>query len=374
MKCIVAGDREPIAARIRETLASDGHHASEVWLTTADKAVFRAAQLRPHVVIVIVPESDDRNDSLLQEIKEACPASIVVVGPSNDPKRILRVLHGGADTFIDEQNLEKELPAALRRLRTDVLVDVEQGRLITVLGATGGCGASTIATNVAAVMCGTYGSCGLIDMRLEAGDLGAMLNLEPVNSLASFCNSLDRIDDELFERCLTKHQSGISLLAAPVSYRDANKVSVRGIRKALHMMRSRYPIVVVDLDPSYQDRQAQVLIQSDLILLILRLDFTSLRRVRRMLDYIEELKIDAKRIRLMVNRHRRSSEMNIADVKKALGIEVLGVVPDDVGRVAHANNLGVPVVIQKPRAPVSRALANIAVSLNGKHEAKRQRG
>lgn len=374
MKCMVVGDREPIALRIRDTLAGDGHHVADVCFTTANAAAFRVAQTRPLVVLVVVPEKDDADDSIFQEIKEAFPVSIVAVGPSDDPKRILRILHNGANQFIDVQNLEKEIPVALRKIRIETPALPDQGRLITVWGATGGCGASTVATNISAAMCESHGSCGLMDMRLEAGDLAAMLNLEPANSLASFCQSLSRIDDELFARCLTKHKSGISLLAAPISYRDSNKVTVRGIRKALYMMRSRYPIVVVDLDPSYQERQAQVLVQSDLILLIIRLDFTSLRRVRRVLDYTEELKIDPARIRLMVNRYRRTSEMSLADVKKSLGIDLLGAVPDDTGRVGHANNLGIPVVLQKPRAPVSRALSNIAVSLNGKGEAKTNRG
>ena len=364
MKFLVACDRQSLVVRILDSLGDCGHHASDVHTTSIDDSVFRVGQYRPSVVILGMGEADP--ESLLEEIKEAAPVRILVIGPTIDPKQILRVLHAGADQYIDDQNLAEELPRSLTRIRSDVPAKVEQGHVITVLGATGGCGASTIAASVSAAISRIYGSCGLIDLRLEAGDLGAMLGLDPPNSVASFCENLHKMDGELFGKCLAKHRSGISLLAAPSDYRDARKVTTPGIRKALTMTRSRFPFVVIDLDPSFQEKQAQVLVQSDTILVVMRLDFTTIRRIRRLLDYVNSLKIPVDRLRFAVNRYRRASEMKTSDVKKSLGIDIFKVIPEDTWRVSHANNLGVPIALHKPRSKVARAINEIATSVNGK--------
>lgn len=366
MKCIVVEHDQRVTLRIRETLVNDGHHRSDVILTKAKQAAFLAAQVRPKVAIVVLPDQGEGDDELLQDlqdIKESHPVHIVAIGPTDNSQRILRILSGGANQYIDVQHLESEIPLALRKLRTEVPVAREQGRVISVVGATGGCGASTVAVNVSATLARIQGTCGLMDMHLEASDLATMVSLTPTNTVASFCRHLSRMDDEIFRRCLVKHDSGISLLAGPANYRDTNQVTSRGSRKALSMLRQDHPTVIVDLNPPYGEISSQFLIQSDVILVVMRLDFTAIRRLGRILDYTEEMQIGRDRIRLVVNRFRRTSELSLADAKKAVGMEIISTIPDDVGRVGRANNLGIPVVLLKPRAPVSRAFSDVAKNI-----------
>jgi pilus assembly protein CpaE len=113
----------------------------------------------------------------------------------------------------------------------------------------------------------------------------------------------------------------------------------------------------------------QALRQADVILLVLRLDFTSLRNARRTLDHLEHVGIDKERVRLVVNRYRRPKEVPVAKAEEALGVKFFHFVPDDPWAVNRANNNGVPVVLEAPSARVSKSVTRLAISINGHHKA-----
>jgi pilus assembly protein CpaE len=131
------------------------------------------------------------------------------------------------------------------------------------------------------------------------------------------------------------------------------------------MARRAFPYVVVDVGGVLRPEATQALLQSDIILLAMRLDFTSVRQARRMLDHFRELQIPQQRVRVIVNRYLRPRELRIADVEKTLGMRAFHFLPDDARRVNLANNRGIPVVLEFPAASISRKLLKIASSVNG---------
>ena len=77
------------------------------------------------------------------------------------------------------------------------------------------------------------------------------------------------------------------LLAPPRHFDDVARITTEGVQQAIELARSAFPYVLVDLDHSFRPEQAEVLRRSDLVLLVLRLDFASLRNARRALEYLE---------------------------------------------------------------------------------------
>ena len=127
-----------------------------------------------------------------------------------------------------------------------------------------------------------------------------------------------------------------------------------------------FPYVVIDLDHTFAPEQVQALRQADVVVLVLRLDFTSLRNARRALDYLEQLGIDKDRVRVVVNRYGQAKEVPAGKAEEALGVKIAHYVPEDAETVNRANNNGVPVVRDSPSAQVSRSLTNLAASVNGR--------
>jgi pilus assembly protein CpaE len=122
---------------------------------------------------------------------------------------------------------------------------------------------------------------------------------------------------------------------------------------------------VVDFDRSFREEQALILRQADIILLVTRLDFASLRNARRALDYFRDSGIDLERVRLIVNRHGQPQEVPASMAVEALGIKIFHFVPEDAKAVNRSNKNGVPVVLGAPSAKASRSVTKLAMSVNG---------
>src|SRR5262249_55744405 len=138
----------------------------------------------------------------------------------------------------------------------------------------------------------------------------------------------------------------------------------------LTLARQLFPYVVVDLDHSFREEQVQVLRQADVITLVFRLDFASLRNTRRVLDHLDRLSVDRMRVQLVVNRYGQPKEVPSAKAEEALGVKIAHFIPDDPKTVNRANNNGVPVVLESPSAKVSKLVTRLALSLNGQHAGK----
>src|SRR5262249_29640240 len=153
---------------------------------------------------------------------------------------------------------------------------------------------------------------------------------------------------------LIRHSSGVHLLAPPRSFGDVRMVTVEGVRQAMALARTMFPYVIVDVDHSFGDEQLQVLRQADAILLVLRLDFTSLRHAQRTLEYLQDRGIDRSRVQVVVNRYGQPQQVPAGKAEETLGVKILHYVPDEPKTVNRANNNGVPVVLESQSAKVSR--------------------
>src|SRR5262249_47950862 len=159
---------------------------------------------------------------------------------------------------------EADLSAAVGRLHDEMTPQGEIGRTIALLAPNGGSGSSTLAVNIATVLAKEHKRSLLLDLKLASGDLAPLLDLKPTHTQADLCQNATRMDRIMFERSLVEHSSGVHLLASPCSFADIGYVTAEGVAQALHLARSLFPYVVVDLDHSFRDEQIQVLRQVDI--------------------------------------------------------------------------------------------------------------
>jgi pilus assembly protein CpaE len=368
MRAFIVSDNESVTGNVRTTLLREGHACPLANCVSLDAALAAppATVARDVIVVVLSPEPE-RVLGCLGALRSLTRSRIVAVGPAKDARLVLRTLRAGAADFADEDELDAELPASLARL--DVGEETgEPGRTIAVLAPSGGSGSSTLAVNVATVLAKEHERAVLMDLKLTSGDLAALLDLKPTHTLADLCQNAARMDRIMFERSLAEHSSGVRLLAPPRSFADIGYVTAEGISQALHVARSLFPYVVVDLDHSFREEQVQVLRQADVILFVLRLDFASLCNGRRVLEYLEQLGINRDRIQIVVNRYGQAKEIPASKAEDALGRKIAYYVPDDPKTVNRANNSGVPAVLESPSAKVSKSMTRLTMSINGRHK------
>lgn len=368
MQVILAGDHETIVAEVRRVLLREGLECPAAQVLPLAAMIEGLGKFHPDLLLLVLSPDADRALSVLAEAKDNTRGRVVVVGPNVDPKLVVRALRGGADDYVDEEDIEADLVVALGRSKRELTAHSdEEGRVIAVLGPSGGSGSSTIAANIATMLAKVHRSAVLMDLKLESGDLAALLDLKPTHTVADLCQNVARIDRVMFERSLARHSSGVHLLASPLQFSDIPFVTPEGVRKTLGMARLMFPYIVVDLDHSFHAEQVEAIRQANLILIVLRLDFASLRNARRTLDYLEKMDIGRDRMRVVVNRYGQPKEVPFAKAEEALGLKISHYVPDDPRTVNRANNDGVPLVIESPSSKVSKSVMKLAASVNGKH-------
>ena len=366
MKVLLAGNSEAVINAVVDTLGNAKGGCTELLRCTIEQSPERVAQHRPDAVVIEVGPPPEAAWEAIDEVQETYAVRIVAVGPSTDAQTILQTLNHGAYKYVDSRRVAEDLPVALRRARAEPPLATMQGRVISVLGASGGCGASTIAANMAATYCHGEKRAVLVDLNLEGGDLAALLRVQPSHSIADFCQNSSRMDANMFENCLVSQKSGVALLAPPLRYQEIGRVTARGVRKAISMARSHFPYVVVDVDRTYRPEHAQALFQSDVVVLVVRLDFPSVRQAGRVLSYLDDLRIDRQRVRLVVNRTSTRSELRARDVEAALKMPVALSIPEGARHLSRAVQRGVPLIVDRPRSPVAQVLRELASSVNGR--------
>jgi pilus assembly protein CpaE len=367
MRVFIASNNEGIATKLREVLGNYGHECQVFALNPLDVAANRLAQTHADMLVVVLSPNPEPALALLREQRNPSIQRVLAVGPVSEPKLRLGALREGADQYLDEAELKPELEAILRRVSIQAAAPAqgENGKVISVLAPSGGSGSSTLAVNLATALAREHKNCILFDLNLGAGDLASLLDLKPTHTLADLCRNATRMDRAIFERSLVRHPCGVALLAPARSFADIGQVTTQGVRDALTLARGLFPYVIVDLDDSFHSEQTQTLRQSDIILLVLRLDFTSLRNTRRTLDHLDQMHISRGRVQLVVNRYGQPQELPAAKAEEALGMKIAHYVPDDPKTINRANNNGIPAVLEAPTAKVSKSVIQLAVSVNG---------
>jgi pilus assembly protein CpaE len=314
---------------------------------------------RPQTFVVSVSPDPEQALRVVDRLRSTAGGFILAVGPTGDAAFVRRTLDAGVARYLDQDELSEQLKTVLPHLRGgNGEVPALAGRVISILAASGGSGASTLAANLAVVLTRQAQRCVLIDLK-PCGDLAALLDLKPPHTLADLCRNLSRVDPAIFDKVLAEHPSGVRLLASPQEYESIRVISPEGVRRALAMARANYSCVIVDHEDCFHEEQVLALRETDAILLVARPDYTSLRHTRRILDQLGHLGLPRQRVQLVINRHGQAKELPAEEVQRTLEVDHCHLIPDDPAAVHAASGTGVPLVIKTPSSRTAQAIERL---------------
>jgi pilus assembly protein CpaE len=217
MVILLVSDCQTRATRLRHILEQSGFECPLSNVVPIEGAMNAAATMQPNpalILFVVLSHDGERAQSAVRQLRDGLDTPVLAIGP-RDSNLILGMLHAGANDYLDESgDLQSDLRSGLSRMFT-ASTKRSSGRLITVVGAGGGCGRTFAAANLAAVLAKTSGRCGLFDLDPIGADVATYLNLKPRHSIADLCLNLEKVDQKMFEQSLVEHSSGVSVLAAP---------------------------------------------------------------------------------------------------------------------------------------------------------------
>ncbi|MGN6252197.1 MAG: AAA family ATPase [Marmoricola sp.] len=237
-----------------------------------------------------------------------------------------------------------------------------EGRVVTVFSAKGGCGKTTVATNIAAgIAAAGTARVLLVDLDLAFGDVAVSLGLDPDRSIVDLTSTTGHLDADGLSSAVTHHSSGLDVLAAPKHPSDADLVGPTLVGEVLRVAKRRYDLVVVDTPPAFTDHVLASFDTSDLSLILATLDIPSIKNLRLALETMDLLGLPEDLRRVVINRANVGNGLTVRDAADAIRRTVDAEIPESRD-VPAATNRGVPLAIHAPKHPVSVAVRTLVGS------------
>ena len=302
------------------------------------------------LVVIEVEPDNGQSTARLTAIRERFPKLPVVAAIEGASLPIVRTLvrQGIADVVALPFDVPELLQACL-----DVLAvseeraepDVALAPVTAVARSIGGCGATSIATHLAADLAehdasgrGTV----IVDMDLQFGSVADFRGVRTRGSRAGLLEARVRLDEDLLRSMIGDAGNGLHLIAAPDTIMPLESVNPDSLLKLIHALRRQFSHVVLDLPANWTNWTLSAALGADAIVLVVELSIASLRQAKRRIDLFRTVGIDDKAVQVVVNRveKRLFRTISLDDVSETLGLPVLGSVALEAPAVSVAQNQG----------------------------------
>lgn len=329
-----------------------------------------AAQASPNLLIIDTlmqgPSMLHALDRLAQVIEEG--TKVVIIGAVNDIALFRELMARGVSEYI----VPPLQPVGLIRTICGLYVNPDKpfaGRVISVIGARGGIGASTIAHNIAwSIAERQESSATLLDLDLSFGTAALDFNQDPPQSIADALMSPDRVDDVFLERVTTKQTQRLQMLTAPATLEREFELDPQSYEIVIENVRRTSPFVVLDLPHVWTSWVKHTLLASDDAVIVAGPDLASLRNTKNIMDLLRAMRpYDSPPLVVlsMVGVPKRP-EIPLKDFAEALGVEPSAVIPFDPQLFGMAANNGQMVGEVAPQSKTAIVLDDLAGSLTGR--------
>ena len=358
-------DSDPAAAETYHFAVSDRIEVAEVAQTVTRSLAANSQEL----LVIVGPEVDlQAASSLAEQVRSERPeVSVILLRRRLDVTILAQALRAGFREVVTSDDLTALSSACLRSLEISHHlagisgggVPVVDGKIVIVFNAKGGCGKTTISTNLGAYLAFTGARVLLVDLDLAFGDVAISLQLRPAASVSDLVVMSGHIDAQGLASVVTKHDSGLDTVCAPNQPREADGIPGSTVGEMLRVARRAYDYVIVDTPPAFSEHVLVALDMCDLLVLIATLDIPAVKNLRLTLETLDQLGHPREGRVVMLNRSDAKVGLNTEDVVAAIKVPIAAMIPSS-SHVPASVNRGVPIVLDEPKHPVSLALRTFA--------------
>lgn len=327
---------------------------------------------RGHSAVVIGPTVDMAiAGSLAERVRSAHPATtVILIRHDLAPEVFAAAMQFGIGAVVAADD-PGALGTALTRAKgtwesihgpTDP--GDRDGRVITVFSPKGGVGKTTMAVNLSVALSKTRAEVCVVDLDLAFGDVAITMQIIPEHTITEAAESEQDLDYSLLQKLLTRHESGITILAAPTHPEGRDLITASLARRVIQTLRRHFDYVVIDTPPGFDDQVLGALDETDDCVIVATLDVPTIKNTKVALETLDLLRLVPNGRHLLLNRADEEVGLSPANVEEILGMKVDVSLPSSTA-VASATNHGRPIVLAKPDHPVSKALDAFARRLAG---------
>ena len=305
---------------------------------------------RAEVIIVEVDPTNavmfDEFDAFAREYAGKLPVIAAVRDLTVAATR--RVLRAGAVDVLPLPFTAEEFAHAVDPAREQALSNravqqpTKRGKIVSFLGAIGGAGTTSLATQAGIVWAATAKVC-LIDLDVQFGNAALYLDLRPKLGVFDIIEAGDRLDAEVLQTIAEQHASGLSVVASPPDMVPLDMLSTELIEKMLGLATASYDIVLVDLPAAWTNWSLRVIEMSELTLMVTSLSVPGIHQAKRQAEVIDANGL-SDRLRVVVNRvtHPMFGKVDMSDTQALVGRRIDYVIANDYPTVSGAIDRGKP--------------------------------
>jgi pilus assembly protein CpaE len=336
-----------------------------------DAAVVRfASQASPNLLILDTllhgPALLASLDRLAEVIEQG--TKVVIVGAVNDIGLFRELMARGISEYIVPPISALDLIRAVCGL----YVNPEKpfaGRVIAVVGARGGIGASTLAHNLAWSIAERQESgANLLDLDLSFGTAALDFNQDPAQSIADVLLAPDRVDDVFLERVTTKQTQRLQMLTAPATLEREFELDAQAVEAVVERVRRSSPFVVLDLPHTWNSWIKHALLSADDVIIVAGPDLASLRNTKNIMDLLKAMRPydSPPTVALSMVGVPKRPEIPFKDFAEALGATPVASFPFDPQLFGAAANNGQMIGELAPTSKIAIAIDTLAAQLTGR--------
>lgn len=368
LRILVVDDNEMNLKMVAAILSREGYEVTEA--PDAARALKVVDSAIPDLAILDVMMPDMDGFELCRRLRhrpDTAAIPIIILTALSELDERLKAFDAGADDFVAKpfqpQELLARVKVLLRRAVQQVALGKEtRGETTAVFSLRGGIGISTLATNISIGLAQIWDKpVALVDLSLVNGMDALMLDLPLRNSWSDLASiKVDEIDQDVVNRVLLRHESGLQVLAAPRRPHETDVLKADQVKKVLQLLRSQFHYVVLDLAHDFSEVTLTALDEADSILLLLSPELAAVRCASIALDAFHQIGYSKEKIRLVLNWTFRGKGLPRAEIEKTLGQKIDVVFPYADETLVAALTVGRPPAFTEPDSPVGALFEDLA--------------
>ena len=311
----------------------------------------------------------------LERLAGVCPPDVRValIGENREITFYRELLELGLTEYLPRP-LTRDM--VLDQLRPKLLGEVAAnqidrgGHVVSICGAQGGAGATSIAINLALQLAETTkAKVALLDLHLQGGEAAVMLGVRPGPGLRIALENPMRADTLFLERAAIEVNERVCLVSADEDLDAQLEITEAGVRHVLGLLRQRFNYIVVDVPVPFPPSIHPVIKLSRHVLVLLEAEVTGLRNAYALRNAVTSI-AGKDRVFTLLNRADRAGGLPRGIIVKALGAEPDMLIPDLGKGMTQAVNLGIPALkhvkgLRRHLAPIVREITGVGATKKG---------
>jgi pilus assembly protein CpaE len=316
----------------------------------AEREIGRALDLaRTRICFIDYDRNTGEAIWITQRLRSEFPdVQIFAVSAYPEPEGIIAAMRAGCAEYLLKPVQHERVLDGLARVETKQKERARpkiRGKVITLVGAKGGTGVTTLALHLALEL-GQEGKrkCLLVDQHPALGDASLYLGTgRHQYSFYELASNRDRLDEDLLKGFLLHHSSGLHLLDSPETVDAFPGAPPSAVEQTLAFLADIYQFVVVDCPPGLTEGTLACIATSDRVAIVMTAELPSVRNTVRYIEHLSKLGYSSNTIQVVLNRSSKKGPLSDERIEKTLGRPISVRVPNNYNDVVRAINTGAPI-------------------------------